>query len=102
MAPIPKSPTGKRFTTAVPNVWVINEASPPEVKEAAWRWIKHQISEEAQLLRMASGSGVLVNRRVGSAFLPAYPDRLSIARFSCRATRSPTHLRKTQSGADIG
>lgn len=69
VAPIPKSPTGKRFTTAVPNVWVINEASPPEVKEAAWRWIKHQISEEAQLLRMASGSGVLVNRRVGSAFL---------------------------------
>lgn len=68
---IPKSPTGKQFTTAVPNVWVINAASAPDVQEAAWKWIKHQISEEAQLIRMATGAGVLVNRRVGPSFLRA-------------------------------
>ncbi len=71
VALVPKSPSGNRFTTAVPNVWVINGASSPEAQEAAWRWIKHQIGEEAQLVRMATGSGVLVNRNVSPSFLAA-------------------------------
>lgn len=69
VAMIPTSPEGNRFTTAVPNVWVINNAASPEAKEAAWRWIKFQIGEEAQLIRMSGGSGVLVNRNVSPSFL---------------------------------
>lgn len=69
VAPVPLSTAGKRFTTAVPNVWVINETASPEVKEAAWEWIKFQIGEEAQLIRMLDGAGVLVNRNVSPSFL---------------------------------
>jgi len=57
VAVVPRSPSGQQFTTAVPNVWVINKASPPERKEAAWEWIKFQIGEEAQKIRMAAGAG---------------------------------------------
>ncbi len=71
---IPRSTSGKRFTTAVPNVWVINEGSSPDKKEAAWNWIKFIVSEEEQVIRMAEGSGVPVNRSVGqTAFLDAPP-----------------------------
>lgn len=68
VAVVPRSPSGQRFTTAVPNVWVINKASPPERKEAAWEWIKFQIGEEAQKIRMAAGAGVPVNRGVAFDF----------------------------------
>lgn len=72
---IPRSPTGERVTTAVPNVWVINRRSSPEKIEAAWRWVKFQISEEAQKIRMGDGAGVPVNQNVGWDFtlLPAPP-----------------------------
>lgn len=66
---VPSSPTGERITTAVPNVWVLNSRSTPERTEAAWRWIKFQISEEAQKIRMSDGSGVPVNQNVGWDFM---------------------------------
>lgn len=77
---VPRSPSGERFTTAVPNVWVINAASPVEQKEAAWEWIKFQIGEEAQTIRMAAGAGVPVNRQVAYDFanLPAPPQSRAI------------------------
>ena len=77
---VPRSPSGKRFTTAVPNVWVMNAASKPEQKEAAWEWIKFQIGEEAQKIRMTAGAGVPVNRRVAFDFanLPDPPFSRSI------------------------
>lgn len=67
MAPIGSS--GERFTTAVPNVWVISSEGSKAKKEAAWRWIQFQIGEEAQRIRMASGSGVPVNRAVAFDFV---------------------------------
>lgn len=77
---VPKSPEGKRFTTAVPNVWVVNNDATDEAKEAAWRWIKFQIGEEAQLIRMAGGAGVLVNRNVSPSFLadPGPPENRAV------------------------
>lgn len=69
VALVPQAPNGHRMTTAVPNGWVINNASSPEKQEAAWRWIKFQIGEEAQHIRMTAGSGVLVNRNVSPTFL---------------------------------
>lgn len=65
---VPRSPSGEQLTTAVPNVWVLNAASDPKRKEAAWEWIKFQIGEEAQKIRMAAGAGVPVNRRVAFDF----------------------------------
>src|SRR5690606_28378869 len=65
---VPRSPSGHQLTTAVPNVWVINAASAPEKKKAAWEWIKFQIGEEAQKIRMAAGAGVPVNRGVAYDF----------------------------------
>lgn len=80
VAPIPMSPTGKRFTTAVPNVWVINETASDDAKEAAWEWVKFQIGEEAQLIRMMDGAGVLVNRNVSPSFLsePGPPENRAV------------------------
>ena len=77
---VPRSPGGERFTTAVPNVWVINAASPEPQKKAAWEWIKFQIGEEAQAIRMAAGAGVPVNRQVAFDFanLPSPPRNRAI------------------------
>ncbi len=71
----PVGTTGQHFTTAVPNVWVINADSSDAKREAAWRWVKFQIGEEAQRIRMASGSGVPVSRAVAFEFaeLPGPP-----------------------------
>ena len=71
----PVGPAGVRFTTAVPNVWVINAAAADAKKEAAWRWIAFQIGEEAQRIRMGMGAGVPVNRAVAFDFaaLPGPP-----------------------------
>lgn len=80
VAVTPKTDSGHRMTTAVPNVWVINNASSPETKEAAWRWIKFQIGEEAQVARMLGGAGVLMNKNVSHAFLaePGPPSRRDV------------------------
>lgn len=75
VAVTPAGVDGRRFTTAVPNVWVINAASSKARQEAAWRWITFQIGEEAQRIRMATGAGVPVNRGVAFEFaeLPFAP-----------------------------
>ena len=77
---VPASGEGKRFTTAVPNVWAINAASPADRKAAAWEWIKFQIGEEAQSIRMAGGAGVPVNRGVALEFvsLPGPPNSRAV------------------------
>lgn len=77
---VPASPTGERITTAVPNVWVINKRAPSKQQEAAWDWIRFQIGEEAQKIRMAAGSGVPVNRQLAWDFadLPSPPSNRRI------------------------
>lgn len=76
----PIGATGKRFTTAVPNVWMMNADSTEAKKEAAWKWIRFQIDEEAQRIRMAEGAGVPVNRGVARDFIemPHLPDNRQI------------------------
>lgn len=46
---MPKGWDGNRYTVYVPNSWVINSKSAPEVQDAAWEWLKFYLSEEAQL-----------------------------------------------------
>jgi len=80
VAVTPMGPSGRRFTTAVPNVWVINADTTDAKKEAAWRWIAYQIGEEAQHVRMSAGAGVPVNRHVAFDFvgLPGAPENRQI------------------------
>ncbi|NLN18202.1 MAG: hypothetical protein GX162_02840 [Firmicutes bacterium] len=65
----PIGPNGRRFTTVVPNVWVLNRHSTPERQEAAWNWIKFVLSPQAQAFRALRGYGVPVNREAGVRFL---------------------------------
>lgn len=76
VAVVPASDDGRRVTTAVPNVWVVNAKSSPGRRDAAWEWIKFQVGEEAQRIRMSGGAGVPVNRNVAFEFieLPNPPD----------------------------
>lgn len=69
----PAGPGGRRFTTVVPNVWVMNAASSPERKEAAWDWIKFALSPKVQAFRALQGFGVPVNREAGLEFLQMAP-----------------------------
>lgn len=77
---VPASNDGRRLTTAVPNVWVINAMAPEKRQDAAWEWIKFQIGDVAQTIRMKGGAGVPVNRHVAFEFagLPSPPQNRSI------------------------
>lgn len=72
----PAGPNGERFTTVVPNVWVLNGASSPEQQEAAWDWVKFALSTKVQAYRALQGHGVPVTRDAAWEFLgmPAPPD----------------------------
>ncbi len=71
VAKVPAADDGRRYTTVVPNVWMINSQSP--VKEAAWTFLKHYISQEVQEKVVAKGSEVPVNRMAGMSFLDQPP-----------------------------
>lgn len=42
--------SGKRPCIFVPNVWCMYSGSTDAVKDAAWEWIKHYLSEESQMI----------------------------------------------------
>ncbi len=52
---IPLGWDGDRNTVYVPNVWMINSKSSEAEQEAAWKWLKFYLSEEAQLLIAEGG-----------------------------------------------
>lgn len=76
VAKVPMGPNGDRYTTVVPNVWMINRDSP--VKEAAWTFLKYYLSDEVQEKVVNKGSEVPVSKGVAPLFLsqPAPPQNL--------------------------
>lgn len=71
VAKVPAADDGRRYTTVVPNVWMINKDS--AVKEAAWEFLKYYVSQEVQEKVVAKGSEVPVNRMAGLSFLNQPP-----------------------------
>ncbi|MFD0712762.1 ABC transporter substrate-binding protein [Paenibacillus sp. GCM10027626] len=59
---IPKSVDGNRYVPMVTNSWLIYSKAKPEVKEAAWEFLKYYLSEEAQALLAESGAALPVNK----------------------------------------
>lgn len=57
---VPKGWDGNRYCIFVPNYWMIASRAGDAQKDAAWRWIKHFLSEESQKL-------------VGEKFLAGFP-----------------------------
>ena len=55
VAVVPRSPSGQQFTTAVPNVWVINKASPPGEKRG--RMGVDQVSDRRRGAKDPDGGG---------------------------------------------
>lgn len=73
LAVIPAGPGGRRYTTVVPNVWMMNRQTTPERKEAAWEFIKYYVSQEIQEKVVRKGSEVPVTRAAARAFLDQPP-----------------------------
>lgn len=67
VAKMPKKLDGERYTTVVPNVWMISHDSP--VKEEAWAFLKYYLSEEVQEKVVDHKSEVPVNRHASRSFL---------------------------------
>lgn len=60
---IPKSVDGKRYVPMVTNSWLIYSKAKPEVKEAAWAFMKYYLSEEVQNMIAGSGSSIPVHKK---------------------------------------
>ncbi|MBB6671292.1 ABC transporter substrate-binding protein [Cohnella nanjingensis] len=59
---MPKGMDGKRFVPMVVNQWVLYSKSKPEVKEAAWTFLKYYLSDEGQNLLSESGTSLPVKK----------------------------------------
>lgn len=59
---IPKAVDGKRYVPMVTNSWLIFSRAKPEVKQAAWEFLKYYLSDEAQKIVAESGSTLPVKK----------------------------------------
>lgn len=59
---MPKGADGKRFVPMIVNQWVVYSKSKPEVKEAAWTFLKYYLSDEAQTFLSESGASMPVKK----------------------------------------
>lgn len=59
---MPKGVDGKRFVPMVVNQWVVYSKAKPEVKEAAWTFLKYYLSDEAQTYLSESGASLPVKK----------------------------------------
>lgn len=76
---VPVGWDGERHSIYVPNMWVIFSKSDEAKQDAAWRWIKHFISEESQKI-------------VADKFLAGFPIKLSALNYIESKTNKPANI----------
>ncbi len=86
---VPKGWDGNRHAVYVPNYWQISAKSDQAHRDAAWKWIKHYMSETSQ-------------KRVGEEFLAGFPIHNEALKAMAEKGSKPANLMAFNKGINDG